>query len=159
MPSTCRAAGSIAKEIVARGRTPLFVGGTGLYLRSLLRGVFEGPSADPELRRELEGDAVRLTPEELHRRLRSVDPSSAGRIHPHDVRRIIRALEVHARTGRPLSELQRQAPLPLDRRPRNVFWLSPPRAWLYDRINRRVDKMFEEGLLEEVRGLLAAPAR
>ncbi len=152
-----RAAGSISKEIIARGRTPLFVGGTGLYLRSLLRGVFEGPSADPELRRELEGDAVRLTPEELHRRLRSVDPSSAGRIHPHDVRRIIRALEVHARTGRPLSELQRQAPFRSTGGRANVFWLSPPRAWLYDRINRRVDKMFEEGLLEEVRGLLAAP--
>lgn len=151
------AAGSVADEILARGRTPLFVGGTGLYLRSVLRGVFEGPSADSTLRRALEAEAVHLTPDERHARLRSVDPLSAGRIHPHDIRRIIRALEVHASTGRPLSEQQRQAPLPPDRRPRSVFWLSPPRAWLYDRINRRVEKMFEEGLLEEVRGLLAAP--
>jgi tRNA dimethylallyltransferase len=151
------AAGDVAREIIARGRSPLFVGGTGLYLRSLLRGVFEGPPADPELRPALEAEAARATPEELHERLRSVDPTAAGRIHPHDVRRIIRALEVHARTGRPLSELQRQPPLPPDQRPRNVFWLSPLRPWLYDRINRRVEKMFEEGLLEEVRRLLASP--
>jgi tRNA dimethylallyltransferase len=151
------AAGCAAEEIVARGRTPLFVGGTGLYLRSLLRGVFEGPSADPELRRELEADAARLTSDDLHGRLQSVDPLSANRIHPNDVRRMIRALEVYAHTGRPLSEFQRQQPLPPDQRPRNVFWLSPPRAWLHERINRRVEKMFAEGLLEEVRGLLASP--
>lgn len=151
------AAARVVEEIIARGRTPLFVGGTGLYLRSLLRGVFEGPSADPVLRRELEAEAARLAPEELHRRLESVDPSSARRIHPRDVRRTIRALEVHARTGRPLSELQRQAPLPLEQRPGNVFWLAPPRPWLHDRINRRIAKMFDDGLLDEVRRLLAAP--
>jgi tRNA dimethylallyltransferase len=151
------AAANVVNEIVARDRVPLFVGGTGLYLRSLLRGVFEGPSADPELRRDLEADAVRLPPEELHGRLRSVDPASADRIHPHDVRRIIRALEVYARTGVPLSQFQRQLVLPPDQRPQNVFWLSPPRAWLYERINRRVDAMFQEGLLDELRGLLAAP--
>jgi tRNA dimethylallyltransferase len=151
------AAANVVNEIVARDRVPLFVGGTGLYLRSLLRGVFEGPSADPELRRDLEADAVRLTPEELHGRLQSVDPASADRIHPHDVRRVIRALEVYTRTGVPLSQFQRQLVLPPDQRPQNVFWLSPPRAWLYDRINRRVDAMLQEGLLDEVRGLLAAP--
>jgi tRNA dimethylallyltransferase len=151
------AARKVAQEIVSRGRTPLFAGGTGLYLRSLLRGVFEGPPADHELRRELEVQASRATPEDLHGRLASVDPVAAGRIHQHDVRRIIRALEVFSRTGRPLSELQRQRPLPLEDRPANVFWLSPPRSWLYERINRRVEKMFEKGLLDEVRRLLAGP--
>ena len=124
------AAGGSAQEIVARGKTPLFVGGTGLYLRSVLRGVFEGPSADLQLRGELEADALRLSADELHARLRNVDPSAAGRIHPRDVRRTIRALEVHARTGRPLSELQRQAPLPPGERPTHVYWLSPPRMAL-----------------------------
>jgi tRNA dimethylallyltransferase len=150
-------AAAVAREILARGRSPLFVGGTGLYLRSLLRGVFEGPPADPELRTALEAEAASATPDELHARLQSVDPTTAGRLHAHDVRRVIRALEVHARTGRPLSELQRQQPLPPGQRPPNVFWLSPPRSWLYDRINRRVESMFEAGLLAEVRRLLSAP--
>lgn len=145
----------VAQNILARGRTPLFVGGTGLYLRSVLRGVFEGPPANPELRQELEAEALRLPAEELHQRLRTVDPAAAERIHPRDVRRIIRALEVYANSGLPLSTFQRQRPLPLDQRPQSVFWLSPPRDWLYERINRRVGKMFSDGLLEEVRGLLA----
>jgi tRNA dimethylallyltransferase len=151
------AAADVAREIIGRGRSPLFVGGTGLYLRSLLRGVFEGPPADPVLRSALEDEAARATPEELHKRLQGVDPTAAARLHPHDVRRIIRALEVHAGTGRPLSEFQQQPPLPPDQWPRNVFWLSPPRPWLHDRINRRVENMLEAGLLEEVRRLLAAP--
>jgi tRNA dimethylallyltransferase len=151
------AAGRAAEEIMARQRTPLFAGGTGLYLRSLLRGVFEGPSADPDLRSELEAQAALATPEELHQRLQAVDPASANWIHPNDVRRIVRALEVYQRTGQPLSALQRQVPLPPDIRPENVFWLSPPRSWLYDRINRRVELMFAEGLLDEVAHLLAAP--
>ena len=86
------AASRAAEEIVARQRTPLFVGGTGLYLRSLLRGVFEGPPADPELRSELEAQAARATPEDLHLRLKAIDPSSANWIHPNDVRRMIHAL-------------------------------------------------------------------
>jgi tRNA dimethylallyltransferase len=151
------AAGRAAEEIVARQRTPLFAGGTGLYLRSLLRGVFEGPPADPDLRCELEAEAARATPDELHERLKAVDPLSADRIHPNDVRRIVRALEVYQRTGQPLSAFQRQLPLPPERRPENVFWLSPPRPWLYARINRRVVQMFEEGLLDEVARLLTAP--
>jgi tRNA dimethylallyltransferase len=149
------AAAAVAQQIVSRGRVPLFVGGTGLYLRSLLRGVFEGPSANPELRQELEADAARLSPGELHARLQTVDPVSAARIHANDVRRIIRALEVYAATGLALSEFQRQTPLPPDERPSNVFWLAPPRAWLHERINRRVEKMFADGLLDEVRRLLA----
>lgn len=149
------AAGEACRQIVERGRVPLFVGGTGLYLRAILRGVFEGPPADWDLRRQLEEQGC--APGALHRRLAEVDPVTADRLHPNDQRRIIRALEVYELTGQPASELQQQRPLPEDERPRNVFWLSPPRDWLYDRINQRVERMIAAGLVDEVRGLLRLP--
>lgn len=147
------AAERAAHKIVVRGRVPLFVGGTGLYLRGVLRGVFEGPAADWELRRELETIARCEGNEALHARLSRVDPQLASRLPPADVRRVIRGIEVFTRTGIPLSIQQRQEPLTIDERPR-VFWLHPPRAWLYERIDRRVDEMFEGGLVKEVEGLL-----
>jgi len=150
------AAERAARVILERGRTPLFVGGTGLYLRSLLRGVFAGPGADPEIRQAFESAAAGGPPEVLHERLRACDPVSASRIHPHDTRRVIRALEVFVRTGQPLSEQHREGPLPGDLRPRHVYWLVPPRAWLREQIDRRVERMFAEGLVDEVRRLLAA---
>jgi tRNA dimethylallyltransferase len=150
------AAQNRCEEIVSRGRTPLFVGGTGLYLRSLLRGVFEGPSADHAIRERLERFVEQESPEALHSQLAVVDPASAARLHPQDKRRVIRALEVFELTGRPASEQLEEGPLPESERPRHVFWLSPPRAWLHDRINRRVDLMFAAGLVDEVRRLLAA---
>jgi len=144
-----------AREIVSRGRVPLFVGGTGLYLRGVLRGVFQGPPADAGIRgrytrlAEREGDAA------VHARLREVDPLLADRLHPRDLRRVIRGIEVFELTGTPLSVQQLQKPLPENERPRHVFWLSPPRDWLYERINRRVDDMFRSGLTAEVEGLVA----
>ncbi|MEX0701108.1 MAG: tRNA (adenosine(37)-N6)-dimethylallyltransferase MiaA [Planctomycetales bacterium] len=150
------AAEAVCREIVARGRVPLFVGGTGLYLRSLLRGVFEGPSADWSIRREIESEAEDRPPDYLHRRLQGIDPATAARLHPHDARRIVRALEVARITGRPLSQQQRQDPLPEAIRPRHVYWLAPPRGWLYQRIDRRVDEMIAAGLVEEVRRLRAS---
>ena len=151
------AAEQVCREIVARGGTPLFVGGTGLYLRSLLRGVFEGPPANDELRQRLESEATRDGAEALHRRLQQLDPNTAERLHPNDLRRVVRALEVLELTGQPLSAQHREEPLPLDQRPANVFWLSPPRDWLYSRINRRVESMLAAGWLDEVRSLLAEP--
>jgi tRNA dimethylallyltransferase len=143
------------REIVSRGRVPLFVGGTGLYLRAVLRGVFEGPAADWALRRKLEqlaaSDPSRPV---LHERLREVDPVSASRLHPNDTRRLVRALEVFELTGLPLSSQQCEAPLPRDERPPHVYWLDPPRDWLHERINRRVETMFAAGLLDEVQRLL-----
>lgn len=152
-----RAAEAACRDVVTRGRTPLFVGGTGLYLRSLLRGVFEGPSAAPEVRRRLEAEAEAAGPEALHARLGKVDPAAAARLHPNDVRRVVRALEVAELTGRPLSAQQEHPPLPEGERPEHVYWLSPPRAWLYERIDRRVDAMMSAGLLDETRRLLAQP--
>lgn len=151
------AAERVCREIVARGGLPLFVGGTGLYLRSLLRGVFEGPPANDELRERLESEAARDGAETLFRRLQQFDPQTAERLHPNDRRRVIRALEVLELTGQPLSAQHREETLPLDQRPTNVFWISPPRDWLYERINRRVESMLAAGWLAEVQSLLAEP--
>lgn len=147
------AAARICADIVERGRVPLFVGGTGLYLRGVLRGVFEGPAADWTFRRRMEGIA-RADPAAPHRQLQDCDPECARRLHPNDHRRIIRALEVFEITGRPLSQLQQQTALLPEHRPQNVFWLSPPRSWLYERIDTRVEQMVEDGLVDEVRRLL-----
>lgn len=151
------AAEQVCREIVARDGTPLFVGGTGLYLRSLLRGVFEGPPANDELRQRLESEATSEGAKALHRRLQQLDPHTAERLHPNDLRRVVRALEVLELTGQPLSAQHHEEPLSLDQRPTNVMWLSPPRDWLYDRINRRVEAMLSAGWLDEVRSLLAEP--
>jgi len=149
-----QAANQTAGEIVSRGKTPLFVGGTGLYLRGVLRGVFPGPAADWELRRDLEQVAAEQGNVAVHARLAVVDPVLAAKLAPGDLRRVIRGIEVHALTGERLSSQQLQSPLPKELRPKQVFWLHPPRAWLYDQINRRVCEMFRNGLIMEVQRLL-----
>ena len=151
------AALSVCEGIVSRGKIPLFVGGTGLYLRSLLRGVFEGPAADWTLRRELERFAAEHGAEALHARLAQVDPPTAQRLHVNDQRRVIRALEVHTLTGQPASSLQQESPLPSDERPQHVYWLNPDRAILRQRISQRVDAMFAARLVDEVASLLRSP--
>jgi len=143
----------VVQEIFSRNKVPLFVGGTGLYLRSVLRGVFEGPPANWEFR-NLAEQQEKETPGYLHEQLSKCDPVSAKKLHPRDQRRIIRALEVYRQTGKPLSEQQLQPELPAEYRPQKVFWLHPNREWLYDRVNRRVDLMIEQGLIEEVTQLL-----
>ena len=148
----------VCRDILSRGRVPVFVGGTGLYLRALLRGIFEGPPADWEFRRGLEQEARDGGPDLLHRRLQEVDPPTAVRLAPADQRRVIRALEIHHLTGVPASQQQQQSPLPEDERPTHVYWLHPPRAWLHERINVRVEQMFAAGLVDEVRRLAEAPS-
>jgi tRNA dimethylallyltransferase len=141
-------------SVEARGKRALFVGGTALYLKALLRGLFDGPGSDPALRRQLEDEADRLGDASLHARLGALDPATAARLHPHDRRRVIRAHEVIALTGRPMSRLQgehdRPAPAGVA-----VFALERPRAELRDRIDRRVVAMFADGLVAEVAGLQA----
>jgi tRNA dimethylallyltransferase len=149
------ASATAARRIAERGRTPLFVGGTGLYLRGVLRGVFQGPPADWDLRRKLEALAASAGNAAVHARLRQVDPALADRLAPRDLRRVIRGIEVFELTGAPLSAQQRQQPLPPEERPRHVCWLHPPRAWLYERIDRRVEEMFRGGLVAEVERLLS----
>jgi tRNA dimethylallyltransferase len=149
------AARQCVAEIESRGRVPLFVGGTPLYLKALLRGIFQGPAADPEFRRQCEQEARQHGSELLHRRLAEVDPVAAGRLHPNDTRRLIRALEVYFKSGRPISTLQRQFDEGRTAAQCHVFVLDRPRPELWERIDRRVDQMFAAGLVDEVRGLLA----
>ncbi|RLS56176.1 MAG: tRNA (adenosine(37)-N6)-dimethylallyltransferase MiaA [Planctomycetota bacterium] len=151
------AALTACEEILSRGRIPLFIGGTGLYLRSLLRGVFEGPSANWELRRQWELYARQQGAIALHAQLAAIDPATAQRLHPHDQRRVIRALEIQALTGRTASESHQEQPLPLEERPRYVHWLNPPRDILHQRIDSRVDQMLADGLVQEVDQLRQAP--
>ncbi|TWT49800.1 tRNA dimethylallyltransferase [Thalassoglobus neptunius] len=145
---------NVSREVMNRGKTPVFVGGTGLYLRALLRGVFEGPPADWEFRNELKERAETEGPNWLHSQLSNVDPVSAERLHPNDHRRLIRALEIHHLTGQPASLIQNEQPLPEEERPSHVYWLSPDREWLRDRIDTRVEFMIESGLMAEVQNLL-----
>jgi len=142
------------REIAARGKIPLFVGGTPLYLKALLRGLFEGPAADWELRRELEALADSQGDEALHQRLAAVDPVSARRLHARDRRRVIRALEVRLKTGQTISDLQQQFERARPAEMCRVFALSWSREELIGRIDRRVDVMFETGLVDEVQRLL-----
>src|SRR5260221_572017 len=143
------------REIQSRGRQPLFVGGTPLYLKALLRGLFSGPAADWNLRSELAEIARQEGSAGLHRRLAAVDPAAAAKLHPNDTRRLIRALEVFQRTGRPISEQQQQFNKPSTGEPPTVFVLDWQREQLLRRIDDRVEAMFAAGLVDEVRGLLA----
>jgi tRNA dimethylallyltransferase len=151
------AAGRAAADIRSRRRVVLFVGGTPLYLKALLRGIFQGPPADWPLRRRLEDEARRHGGDWLHRRLAEVDPEAARRLHPNDTRRLIRALEVFEKTGRPISGWQRQFAVGRPADQCRVFVLDPPRAELPARIDRRVEAMFSAGLVAEVGGLLRGP--
>ncbi len=143
------------QSILNRRRRVLFVGGTPLYLKALLRGLWEGPPPDwtlrakyEELRRVEGGEALRLL-------LAKVDPTTAERFHENDARRIIRALEVYEKTGTPISIWQQHFDRPVPQDQCRVFLLGWPRAELYDRVNRRVDRMYAAGLVDEVQQLLA----
>ncbi len=150
-----REAAAVIRGITARGHLPILVGGTGFYYRALTRGLFEGPSRDESLRRRLERVAERRGYETLHRWLAKVDPASAERIQPPDVKRIVRALEVWLLTGRPLTDHFAETASPLPEYEVTTFALQITQEETADRVARRVDKQFQEGLLDEIRGLLA----
>jgi tRNA dimethylallyltransferase len=142
-------------EIRSRGRQVLFVGGTALYLKSLLRGVYQGPPADWDFRRQIDAEVERVGVTALHQRLALVDPLAAAKLHPNDKRRIVRALEVYHQTGAPLSHRQTQFDEGRTAAQSKVFVLHWPRELLHERIEKRVDQMFADGLVDEVRNLLA----
>ncbi len=147
-------AAECCRDITQRGKRPLFVGGTPLYLKALLFGLFEGPPADETIRRRLSEEAAAIGSAALHARLASVDPVSAVRLHPNDERRIIRALEVWELTGRPISDWQTQWNVKLSHEIEGrCFFLDLPRLELYARIDARVERMIAEGFVEEVRAL------
>ncbi len=131
-----------------RGVPALFVGGTLLHLQALLRGLFDGPPADPALREKLLREA---STQPLHERLSRVDPQSAARLHPNDAKRLVRALEVYELTGSPLSELQQARTRPHLARPYRGIILSRAREQLYARIDQRCVEMFDAGWVDEVR--------
>jgi tRNA dimethylallyltransferase len=133
----------------------ILVAGTVLYLRALLEGLFEGPAADPVLRTELRRRAAAEGAAALHHELAAVDPAAGQRIHPNDLRRIIRALEVFRLTGTPISQLQTQWTAAAPRWPCRLAGLVREKADLNHRINRRVHVMIEAGLVDEVRRLAA----
>ncbi len=146
-------AAECCRDIESRGKQVLFVGGTPLYLKALLHGLFEGPSADSGVRQRLEGEA-RENSARLHARLARVDAPTAARLHPNDARRIVRALEVWELTGRPISDWQREWQAEPASEMLRCWWIDRPREELDDRINARVEKMMAAGWPEEVRTLL-----
>jgi tRNA dimethylallyltransferase len=146
-------------QIQERNRNAVICGGTGLYLKVLTRGLFQGPGQDSEIRRKLEEEIARSGLGPLYRRLADLDPTVTSSIHPNDRQRTIRALEVYELTGKRLSEWQREHAF--QEKPFQVLkiGLNRDRGELYDLINRRGDRMIQDGLLEEVRGLAAKSYR
>ncbi|MDN5276787.1 MAG: tRNA dimethylallyltransferase [Clostridiales bacterium] len=142
-------------DIHRRNKIPIVVGGTGLYIKSLLYPMnFTDASYDPEFRRELQRQAETTGKEYLHKKLQAVDPKTAARLHPNDVRRVIRALEVYHLTGKPMSEYNQELEKMDYKYNVAMIGLTMDRAKLYERINQRVDEMIEKGLLDEVKRLL-----
>ena len=143
------------QKIIDRGSLPILVGGSGLYVKAVVDGFFEGPGKDPETRERFENLLKSEGPEALLRTLQSVDPESASGMDITKPRRIIRALEVYSITGKPLSQLhtEQSTALPFGVVQVGLAW---PRDTLYDRINQRTDWMFSEGLIDEVKRLQAA---
>ena len=149
-----RRARQVLNDINQRGHTPIVVGGTGLYLRALLEGLFPGPERSEELRERLRARQQQRGAEWLHRILRRLDPQAAANIHPNDTPKVVRAIEVCLASREPMSELWKKGrdPLPGFRILR--LGLNPERNALYTRINERARRMFDNGLVEETRRLL-----
>ncbi|MEO6588151.1 MAG: tRNA (adenosine(37)-N6)-dimethylallyltransferase MiaA [Pyrinomonadaceae bacterium] len=147
------AAGKI-NEIESRGNIPILVGGTGFYLRTLMNPFFESPRTDEKLRERLKNIKDKKGAEHLYKLLRRIDPQTAEKLFPRDYVRTMRGLEVFFQTGKRLSELQPERSAPPEFAGRiKLFVINPPRDILYEKINRRAERHFEEGLIEEVKKL------
>ena len=142
----------VINDILARGNFPIVVGGSGLYIRALVDGVFVGNYRDSVLRDRLKIEAEKKGILSLYKKLSEVDPVAAQKIHPNDVKRIIRALEVYKLSGKPISTIQKERTEPADFVP-IFFGLCWERNNLYKRIEKRVDNMIKSGLVKEVEKL------
>jgi tRNA dimethylallyltransferase len=142
-------------QITAAGKPVVAVGGTALYIKALLYGIFDGPPADFAIRKRLKAQMDAESTRALHARLAEVDPEAASRVHPNDARRIIRALEVYELTGKPISSFQTQFGADTMRHDWTIIGLRRPKPRENARINRRAKRMIEEGLVDEVKALLA----
>jgi tRNA dimethylallyltransferase len=148
-----RQARQAVREIAARGRLPIIVGGTGLYLRAVLDGLFAAPKRSEELRERLRNLAAVKGSLYLHRVLRRLDPAAANKIHANDTPKLIRAIEVSLAARQPMTEMWKQGREPLTGFRILRIGLNPERSALYERINRRAQSMFDQGLIEESRCL------
>lgn len=151
----CQLGRAVLAELQQRGVLPLVVGGSGLYIRALLYGLFADGVKDRTIRQQLQEEEARRGLAALYAELRQLDPETAARLHPHDAFRIRRALEVIRATGRPLSEQQRQHGFASTPYRILKIGLNRPRPELYARIDARVDEMLAQGFLQEVKGLLS----
>ncbi len=149
----CEDACKVIDNIMSRGKPVVLAGGTMMYFHALEHGLAPLPNADPALREQLVSEAQSRGWAALHERLASVDPVSAERIHPNDPQRLQRALEVYMISGKPLSELQQQTTSPLSLKPLKFALVPEDRTWLHERIAKRLELMFDEGLIDEVRAL------
>lgn len=141
----------LIKEIHTRGKTPLFVGGSGLYMKVLLDGIFEEEKKSNNLPEEIKEGIREKDTNYLYQELKKVDPEAANVIHPKDRRRVIRALKVYYNLGMPISKLKKGTRGISDKYEVRIFGLRRNRESLYERINRRVDEMFDKGLVDEVK--------
>jgi len=146
-------ASEIIEGVIRRKKIPIVAGGSGLYVKGLVDGLFPSPKADKKIRKSMEKFALRYGSGKLHEKLRKLDPESASLIHPNDRRRIIRALEIYNATGRTMTELKGQTHGLSDRYDIKIYGLIRPREEIYASINSRVEKMFKRGLVREVRSL------
>jgi len=144
----------VLAEIASRGHVPVIVGGTGFYLKALLDGLFEGPQRDEALRQRLMVRHLKR-PGSLHRLLRRFDREAARRIHPNDINKTLRALEIYLLARRSVTELFQQGTSPLAGFEPILIGIDPPRDLLYDVLNRRAAAIFQHGLADEIRSILA----
>ena len=150
---------SLIDKFLGVGRLPIICGGTGLYIKSLTEGIVEIPDDDFSIRNRLEEETITKGPKYLFERLEKIDPQEAGRTHPHNIKRIIRALEIYELTGRSKSEIIASESKRKDDLVYKLICLMPSREALYGKINKRVDEMIENGLLDEVENLIKAGLR
>jgi len=151
-----RLAAKAIEDILERGKVPIVVGGTGFYIDALLCGIFKGPAKNAALRNKLEKQARRYGNDYLHDKLKKVDPDAAKKIHPHDLRRTIRALEVYMITKKPITQLQKERQGLLDdpRYDIRIYGMALSRQQLYENIDKRVDVMFRKGAASEVKRIM-----
>ena len=143
-------------DILSRGKVPIVVGGTGLYISSLVDNVeFSDSTPDMSVRTRLQQELEQLGAEVMHQRLATIDPESAEAIHPNNTKRVIRALEIYETTGKTRTEYEAESKLKASPYDFCLIALSGERELLYERINKRVDIMTEQGLFDEVRNLLS----
>jgi len=143
----------IIEAIIRRKKIPIVTGGSGLYVKALIDGLFPSPKADLKFRRKMENYALRRASKNLHEKLCKLDPESAGLIHPNDKRRIIRALEIYNATSKTMAELKCETKGLSDHYDIKVYGLIKPRDEIYSSINSRVEKMLKDGLVREVKSL------